>query len=233
MNEIKKFGLVSKSDTGTAPSAEVMAQINSLTLRPLAPEEVFTFRVAACDDQIDRDFERFSTEALEEMSKFYVGKTMIFDHTWSGHNQTARVFAAAVEKDGEVSRLVLSLYMLRTAATGEVITAIEGGILKEVSVAVFVPEALCSICGTDKRKAWCEHARGFEYDGEVCHVILNHVTDVYELSFVAVPAQREAGVIKAYGGEENRPATPPSGDDTARKKALALLELEEQTLKYF
>lgn len=231
MNEIKKFGLVSKSDTGAAPSEAAMAEINALTLRPLAPEEVFTFRVAACDDQIDRDFERFSPAALEEMAKLYVGRPMIFDHVWSGHNQTARVYAAAVEKDGEVSRLVLFLYMLRGAATEEIIAAIEGGILKEVSVAAAVPEALCSVCGTDWRKAWCEHVKGSEYGGEICHAILNHVTDVYELSFVAVPAQREAGVIKAYGGEDKRPAaSPPGGDDLARKRALALLELEERTL---
>lgn len=228
MNKIRKFGLVSKSDTGekATPSAEVMAEINALALRPLAPEEVFVFRVAACDDQIDRDLERFSAEALEEMAKLYVGKPMIFDHVWSGHNQTARVFAAAVEKDGEVSRLVLSLYMLRSAATEEIVAAIEGGILKEVSVGVSVSEALCSVCGTDWRKAWCEHVKGSEYGGEVCHAILNHVTDAYELSFVAVPAQREAGVIKAYGGEGNRPDDPPAGEDLARKRALALLALE-------
>lgn len=233
MNEIKKFGLVSKSDTGgrEAPSAEVMAAINALTLRPLAPEEVFTFRVAACDDQIDRDFERFSEAALAEMAELYVGKSMLFDHAWSGHNQTARVFSAAVEKNGEVSRLVLSAYMLRGAAADDTIAAIEGGILKEVSVAVAVPEALCSVCGTDWRKAWCEHVKGVAYGGEVCCAILNHVTDVYELSFVAVPAQRSAGVIKAYGGEENRPASPPPEDDSAAKRALALLELEEQTIK--
>lgn len=229
MNEIRKFGLVSKSDTGEkeTPSAEVMAAINALTLRPLVPEEVFTFRVAACDDQIDRDFERFSEEALREMAELYVGRTMIFDHAWSSHNQTARVFSTIVENVDGIWRLVLNAYMLRTAATEDVITAIEGGILKEVSVAAFVTEAICSICGTDWRKAWCEHVKGSEYGGEVCHAILNHVTDVYELSFVAVPAQREAGVIKTYGGEENRPAAPPAGgDDLARKRAMALLELE-------
>lgn len=209
-----------------------MAKINALTLRTLAPEEVFVFRVAACDGQVDRDGERFSEAALAEMAKLFAGRTMIFDHVWSSHKQTARVFDAAVEKDGGVSRLVLSLYMLRTAATEELIAEIEGGILKEVSVAVAVPEALCSVCGTNKRKTWCEHVKGVEYGGQVCHVILNHVTDVYELSFVAVPAQRSAGVIKAYGGEENRPAAPPPGDDLARKRALALLELEEQTINF-
>lgn len=220
MNEIRKFGLVSKSDTGAAPEAAVMEKINALALRPLAPEEVFTFRVAACDDQIDREFERFSEAALEEMATLYLGRTMIFDHAWSGRGQTARVFSAAVEKDGAVSRLVLSLYMLRTAATEETVAAVEGGILKEVSVAVAASEALCSVCGKSRRKGWCGHVQGMEYDGQLCHVILNHVTDVYELSFVAVPAQRSAGVIKAYGGE-----------DLSRKRALALLELEAQTLK--
>ena len=34
-----------------------------------------------------------------------------------------------------------------------------------------------------------------------CHVVLSDVTDAYEWSFVAVPAQREAGVTKQFGME--------------------------------
>lgn len=224
MNEIRKFALVSKSGTGAVPETEAMAKINALTLRALAPEDVFVFRVAACDDRIDRDHERFSPEALGEMAALFLGRAMLFDHAWTSKHQTARIFDAVVEKNGEVSRLVLSLYMLRTPATEDVITAIDGGILKEVSVAVCCREALCSICGADKSKTWCEHLPGAEYGGQVCHVVLNHVTDAYELSFVAVPAQREAGVIKAYGGEDHRPA--PAGAEQERLRALALLELE-------
>ena len=34
----------------------------------------------------------------------------------------------------------------------------------------------------------------------LCHTILSDITDAYEWSFVAVPAQRNAGVTKQYGG---------------------------------
>ena len=35
-----------------------------------------------------------------------------------------------------------------------------------------------------------------EYNGKTCYAILDEVTDAYEVSFVAVPAQRGAGVTK-------------------------------------
>ena len=35
-----------------------LALINAQALRPLTAEEVFTFRLAACNNQVDRDIER-------------------------------------------------------------------------------------------------------------------------------------------------------------------------------
>ena len=59
---------------------------------------------------------------------------------------------------------------------------------------------MCSICGTDRRKTrgQCFHWPGRDYDGKVCHMALGEVRDCYELSFVAVPAQKDAGVRKDY-----------------------------------
>ena len=37
---------------------------------------------------------------------------------------------------------------------------------------------------------------GRQYDGKLCTAVLEDPTDAYEWSFVAVPAQREAGVLK-------------------------------------
>ena len=53
MENIKKSAVVIK---GT-PSNQGLALINAQTLRELKAEEVFTFRVAAADTQVDRDFE--------------------------------------------------------------------------------------------------------------------------------------------------------------------------------
>lgn len=183
--------------------------INKQSLKTLTADDVFVFKVAACNNQVDRDYEKFSDVALSEMAKLYVGTTMIFDHNWSASKQTARIYAADVQPMQDVSggkQLVLRAYMLKTETTKEYIEQIEGGILREVSVGVRCDSAICGICGADKRKVYCEHRRGAVYDGTTCVVALEKVSDVYEVSFVAVPAQPEAGVTKNYGGEDNKPS---------------------------
>ena len=51
MNEILK--------SAVAKSAELtdgeLALVNQQALRPLTKEEIFTFKLAACDNQVDRD----------------------------------------------------------------------------------------------------------------------------------------------------------------------------------
>ena len=57
---------------------------------------------------------------------------------------------------------------------------------------------VCSICGSEY--GTCGHRKGEYYDGQLCCAILKEPLDAYEFSFVAVPAQRNAGVLKALGG---------------------------------
>lgn len=42
----------------------------------------------------------------------------------------------------------------------------------------------------------CGHRKGEWYEGRLCHTVLHGAEDAYEWSFVAVPAQRQAGVVK-------------------------------------
>ena len=41
--------------------AEELAEINRFTRTPLTAEEVYCFAVRLCDNEVDRDFERFDT----------------------------------------------------------------------------------------------------------------------------------------------------------------------------
>lgn len=201
-----------------------LALINAQALRPMKAEEVFTFRLAACDTQIDRDFERFTDDALEEMAKLYPGKPVLRDHSWGSGSQTARVYAAGVEDTGSGKRLVLRCYMPRTDKTADTITAIESGIIRECSVGLSVSKAVCSICGAEQGETLCRHVGGRTYDGKQCHFDLSGVKDVYEISLVAVPAQPAAGALKAkrYGGAE-----PPRNQEKTLQRAKARLELEK------
>ncbi len=180
-----------------------LERINTYAQTKLAAEDVFTFGVILCNDQPDRDNERFSKSALEKLAELFVGKTGIFDHDPKGRSQTARIFDCAVETDPETgeSRLRAKAYMVRTAGNADLIAEIKGGIKKEVSVSCSVAKKICSVCGADVFTDPCMHIKGQEYGGEVCVHILDEPTDAYEWSFVAVPAQRGAGVTKSHTDE--------------------------------
>lgn len=179
--------------TGT-PNAEQLAKINAQTRSPLSAEEVYVFSVRLCDDQMDRDYERFQTEALEKLAPMFVGKTGILDHTWSSEKQVARIFEAGVEYQEGCAFLRAWAYMLRGEKTKEIIREIEAGIKREVSVGCAMGQTICSVCGAEY--GTCEHRKGETYGGQVCTAVLCEPMDAYEFSFVAVPAQKEAGVLK-------------------------------------
>ncbi len=178
---------------------EDLSLINSYAQSELTEDELFTFSLVLCTDSVDRDMERFSRSSLEKLAALFKGKTGIFDHDPKGEKQTARIFRCCVEtaESGE-SRLKARAYMVRTGSNADLIAEIRGGIKKEVSVSCAVSKKICSICGTDVMTAPCLHIKGYTYDGETCVHILEDPTDAYEWSFVAVPAQKDAGVTKTH-----------------------------------
>ncbi len=194
-----KEGLVIKALE--LPGEEDMREINRYTRRAYEPGEVYAFSLVLCDNEIDRDFERFSVESLERLRELFLGRTCIFDHERKSANQTARIYHTELERvDGEstqtgegLTRLVARAYLPRTQGNREIVELIESGILKEVSVSCAVKRGVCGICGKES----CEHVKGKSYGGRVAHTVLLEPLDAYECSFVAVPAQRGAGVVKS------------------------------------
>ena len=174
--------------------------INKYTTEPLTADEVFTFKAVLCDNELDRDYERFSLKALQDLKKQFLGKPVIKDHRRSADNQVARIFQTQVVQEDGVSYIKAWAYIRRGGANEEIIADIEAGIKKEVSVGCAMGRAVCSVCGCDY--GTCGHQKGEHYDGQVCCAILQEPMDAYEFSFVAVPAQREAGVLKAVGGRK-------------------------------
>ena len=82
---------------------ETLAKINTFTRREFKAEELYVFPITLCDNDIDRDMERFSDAALEKMQQLFIGKTGIFDHTPTANNQEARVFDTEVIADSSRS----------------------------------------------------------------------------------------------------------------------------------
>ena len=198
----------------TFDTEQELEQINQYTRKAVTQNDVYIFTLTLCDNEVDRDFERFTPKALEELAALFQGKTGLFDHSCKSEQQSARVFSTWVETDntrtttqGEpYTSLKARAYMIRTKENEALIAEIEGGIKKEVSVGCAMGSLCCSVCGADRRTTGCEHSKGHTYNGTLCHDVLSDARDAYEWSFVAVPAQREAGVTKAFLKEA--PMTP-------------------------
>ena len=181
---------------------EELAIINQFTKRALKEDEVYTFAVRLCDNEVDRDFERFGTEDLERLGELFLGKSGIFDHQWSAKGQTARIYRTEVVREpgtvtaagDEYCWLKAWAYLMRTEKNQELITEIEGGIKKEVSVGCSMGRSVCSVCGAENGA--CGHVKGQMYGEKLCFMELKGPRDAYEWSFVAVPAQPRAGVVK-------------------------------------
>ena len=220
-----------------------LEDINRLSRTPLTEAEVYAFSVRLCDNEVDRDGERFAPRTLEQLAPLFVGKSGIFDHNWSAQGQAARLYRTEVM--AEPGRLTQAgdpycwlkgyAYMVRTPDNQSLIAEIEGGIKKEVSVACSVEKAVCSICGAPRGES-CGHKPGEVYDGKLCYISLEEASDAYEFSFVAVPAQPRAGVVKGFFGRREAVRLGALADpklDLAVLKAIAekLEEGELQELK--
>ena len=178
------------SASGSVCTEQELQAINAFAKAQLTADEVYAFQVLLCDNEVDRDFERFSVSTLRELSELFVGATGICDHDWrSEKGKTTSCGEAYVYLKGFA-------YMLRTEANAELIAQIEGGIKRETSVGCSVAQSICSICGAEI--GTCSHEKGKVYGDKRCCAVLTGAVDAYEWSFVAVPAQRSAGVIKSF-----------------------------------
>lgn len=189
------------------PTDEDMSLINTYSLKQLNKDEVFCFSVILCDNDIDRDFERFNEESLKTLESLFVGKTGILNHSMKSEDQSCRTYKTRLITDNNrktvdgLSYMYLKAwcYTVRSEKNESLIKDIESGIKKEVSISCASESRICSVCG----ESHCNHISGRNYNGECCHKTLTDITDAYEWSFVAVPAQRQAGVTKSFKKEKS------------------------------
>ena len=148
--EIKK---AAEAVNGGVPNQAQLDAINALAKARLNGEQVYVFSLRLCDDQVDRDYERFDVSALAGLAKLFIGKTGIVDHKWSSDNQVARIFETQVVEDKGVHYVKAWAYIRRGGANDELIADIEAGIKKEVSVGCAVGRCVCSIAAVNTAPA--------------------------------------------------------------------------------
>lgn len=82
-----------------------------------------------------------------------------------------------------------------------------------VSVGTTVFRAVCSICGNDWAKDYCEHRKGRVYDGKLCYWKLG-LLEHDEVSFVNAPADEYAQVIAVRDTTSKESREDADGTDT-------------------
>lgn len=196
----------SKNEIGM-PTDEDMKLINEHTLKTLTKDDVFCFSVILCDNDIDRDFERFDENSLKTLETLFVGKTGILNHSMKSEDQNSRTYKTQLITDATrktcdgllYTYLKAWCYTVRSEKNESLIRDIESGIKKEVSISCASDSRICSVCG----ESHCNHIAGRKYNGKRCYKTITGITDAYEWSFVAVPAQRNAGVTKSFEKEKS------------------------------
>ena len=193
-------GYVEKS---FAPAPADLEAIGAFTRRAFAPEELYVFSVVLCNNDVDRDHEKFTRRALEELGALFVGKTGIFDHSMKSGDQAARIYATAVvpvpgrkTADGEdLVTLQAKAYMVRTPGNAELITQIDGGIKKEVSVSCAMGSCcvLSVRCGSAQRRVQPCARQKLRRQGGLYRAVRRHGRLRMEFCGRACPARGRCG----------------------------------------
>lgn len=145
----------------------------------------YTFTVKLCDNEIDDDNERFSSQCLKQMAEMFVGK-----YGCIGETRIAKIVSTEIVTDEnkwatfyERHRWIKATVTIpRTNETEKLIEQIERGEKQKISVACSVNTKTCSICGDTSGN--CYHKPGEYYSGKLCYMTLNNPQEVYEWAFV-------------------------------------------------
>ena len=214
-----KFYQIEHSDMFGPPSNEDFALIKEfLKSEDIIQDCIFVYPVKLCDSLPDRDGECFAAKALESVKTLVVGKPGIKNHDWTSDNIHSRIYKAEIEVQEDCTCVVGYAYTVVTGSTESLIQDIKSGLLNEVSLGF-------------SAVSYTKLDTGIQQ--------IDDVNDVYEWSFVAVPAQPKAGVVKGLEQNENDKGVKTMDFEVKCKeleadiatKSLKLKELEEDLEK--
>lgn len=177
------------------PTADELWVINQgYSNTELAPEDVLVFSLSSANIDTDRQNEKFSDSALNDMAGLSLDKAFLIDHKWETSSQVGKIFAAEA-RDGQLFQKV---YVLNDAMNDSITKNILAGIYNKVSVgfASNLKDMICDSC-TDKSiyDSACPHMPGAtDEKGNKTTVTIKSVNDYFEVSLVPIPAQRDAGI---------------------------------------
>ena len=118
------------------PTDADMRKINAVSSHPLTADQVFIFGMRVCSNDVDKDFERFTTKSLHSLAKMYIGKPGIIKN-----EESARIYDTVVVSDIERTtrsgdiycELIAYAYILRSEVSKQLIEDLNADMVKNVS----------------------------------------------------------------------------------------------------
>ena len=148
-------------------------------------KNLYYFNCVLVTNEVDRNNEKFTTQALREMCSMFIGKIGIIDAP--GTTFRPRIFDTKIKQKHGVTKLKASAYVYINNDND--VDRLRNFLLahKECSISCCCTSKVCSICGRNQHRGPCQHVKGKAYGHKNCVYKLSGVTDVYEWSFAQEP----------------------------------------------
>lgn len=190
---------------------EDLAKINKKSRRKFAKEDVLVLELHSANTKVDRGYEHFTKEALQNMADMSPNKPVLTNHAWKTDSVVGKIFEAEVRNN----TLVQKVYIPRRSQA-KAVEAVLDGIWDKVSVgfAMAPEDYVCDSCKKSLFDSDCTHWPGYaDEKGKTTTVTLAKVSDYFEISFVPVPMQADAGTAKEAEIEETLAVSKEAGED--------------------
>jgi hypothetical protein len=217
-----------------SPTEDALKAVRKFATRDVAADDVFLGRMKLANTDYDRSHERFTKAHLDRFAETLPGRSVMPGHNYQ-ELPVARFYAATVvQRAGGGHHLVADYYATRK--NEELISAIELGVLKDVSIGFRADKLTCDLCdGADYegKAGGCTHIAGQEYDGKLATVTYGGDLSKYEAvegSFVWLGCQYGAETMGAAEAIHKAKAallaehSAAKGDEMELKEALAEID---------
>lgn len=192
-----------------------MAMIQRFAPEMLDPEMIYARKEWLANDQVDRSFERFTTDTLQQFVMTIPGKAKLIGHDYKAA-PLGRYFDASIEQDPATgwNWLAPKFYMVKTADNEHARAQIDGGVWSYVSIGFSCEKLVCDLCGESFYSWDCPHWPGEEYADapaagpqhsgmkSVCTLHYEGQAEAVEGSIVYLGCQHDARIVKAAGDIE-------------------------------
>lgn len=154
--------------------------------RNIFSEETHMFDIVLCNNDIDKDNERFTSDSLFQMAKMFSGIKVFLGDRHAENDCVGRILTCNVVTTSQKNKLGHPLLELRAKAyifkhnNEDIIDGIVSGRIQHVSVGTAVNHSSCSICHSSD----CSHVPGLFYNDMRCYRNLDDISDVYEVGIM-------------------------------------------------